>query len=158
MENPLQRKFRRLIRLINWYPPYLFSGIKIIDHAPDFSMFRSRLKLTWYNKNLVGTAFGGSLYSMCDPFFMFILIIYLGDEYIVWDKYASIDFVRPGKETVFAEFRLSKEELSEIKSRVDREGKIVCEFPCEIRTESGELIATLKKGIYLRKKTSKEQK
>ncbi|OOG77752.1 PaaI family thioesterase [Algoriphagus sp. A40] len=157
MKNSNQRKFKRLIRLINWYPPYFFSGIKIVDHAPDFSMFRSRLKLTWYNKNLVGTAFGGSLYSMCDPFFMFILIIHLGEDYIVWDKYASIEFVKPGKGTVFAEFKLSKEEVAEIKTKVDLEGKSICEFPCEIRGESGELVATLKKGIYIRKKTSKKE-
>lgn len=94
---------------------------------------------------------------MCDPFFMFILIIHLGEDYIVWDKYALIEFVKPGKGTVFADFKLSKEELAEIKSKVDRDGKTVSEFPCEIRGESGELVATLKKGIYIRRKTSKKE-
>ena len=150
MNKSNQRKFRRLIRLINWYPPYLFSGIKVVDYADDFSRFKTRLKLTWYNRNLIGTAFGGSLYSMCDPFFMFIILIQLGQEYIVWDKTASIEFVKPGKGTVYAEFKLSPEQISEIKEAVDRDGKGVFEFPCEVKDGNGNLIAKLQKGVYVR--------
>ncbi len=152
MEKSNQIKFRRLIRSINFYPPYLFAGIKVVEFAPDFSMFRTRLKLTWYNRNLLGTAFGGSLYSMCDPFFMFILMIQLGNEYIVWDKYAAIDFQKPGKGTVFAEFKLSPSQVQEIKKEVDEKGKYVVEFPCEVRDKDGVLIASLKKGVYVRRK------
>jgi acyl-coenzyme A thioesterase PaaI-like protein len=152
MNKSNQRKFRRLIRLINWYPPYLFSGIKVLDYADDFSSFRTRLKLTWYNRNLVGTAFGGSLYAMCDPFFMFILITQLSDEYIVWDKTARIDFVKPGKGTVYAEFKLSPEQVSAVKIAVDRDGKGVFEFPCEVKDGEGNVIVTLQKGVYVRRK------
>lgn len=152
MENAKLKKFRRLISMINFYPPYLFSGIKVVEYAPDLSMFRTQLKLTWFNRNLLGTAFGGSLYSMCDPFFMFILIIHLGDEYIVWDKYASIDFLKPGRGTVFAEFKLSLEQVKEAKKLTDEHGKYTFEFPCEVRDEAGNLIASLKKGVYVRRK------
>ncbi|SFT85250.1 Acyl-coenzyme A thioesterase PaaI, contains HGG motif [Algoriphagus locisalis] len=152
MNKSNQRKFRRLIRMINWYPPFLFSGIKVVDYADYFSSFKTRLKLTWYNRNLLGTAFGGSLYSMCDPFFMFIVLIQLGEEYIVWDKTASIEFVKPGKGTVYAEFKLSPEQISDIKEVVDREGKAVFEFPCEVKDGNGNLIAKLQKGVYVRRK------
>ena len=140
------------MRLINWYPPFLFAGIKVIDHAEDFSSFRTRLKLTWYNRNLLGTAFGGSLFSMCDPFFMFILLIQLGDEYIVWDKTASIEFMKPGRGTVFADFKLSPLQISEVKATVDQHGKGVFEYPCEVKDAQGNLIAKLQKGVYVRRK------
>lgn len=155
MEKSTQKKFKWLIRAINWYPPYLFSGIKVIDHADDFSSFQTRLKLTWYNRNLLGTAFGGSLYSMCDPFFMFILIIHLGEEYIVWDKHASIDFVKPGKGTVFAEFKLDLDQIIEVKRVVEEKGRHVFEFPCEVRSAEGQLVAKLLKGVYVKKKDRK---
>jgi len=141
-----------MIRAVNWYPPFLFSGIKVIDYAADFSMFRTRLKLTWFNRNLLGTAFGGSLYAMCDPFFMFILLIQLGEEYIVWDKTASIEFLKPGKGTVYAEFKLSPSQIDEIKIAVDRDGKGVFEFPCEVTDGAGNIITKLKKGVYVRRK------
>lgn len=137
---------------MNFYPPYFFSGIKVIDHSEDFTYFKARLKLTWYNKNLVGTAFGGSLYSMCDPFFMFILIINLGNNYIVWDKAATIDFVKPGKGTVFAEFRLLPDEIAEIKAQVDASGKKVFTFPCVVQDAEGNVIARLTKDVYVRRK------
>nr|HAD52477.1 tetrameric acyl-CoA thioesterase [Algoriphagus sp.] len=88
MNSDKKSKFEKLIKKINWYPPYLFSGIKVVDYNEEFTYFKTQLKLTWWNRNLVGTAFGGSLYAMCDPFFMFILMINLGRDYIVWDKTA----------------------------------------------------------------------
>jgi len=148
------KKFKRLIRLLNFYPPYFFSGIKVVSYNEDFTLFRVRLRLTWYNKNLLGTAFGGSLYAMCDPFFMFILIVNLGEEYIVWDKAAAIDFVKPGKGTVFAEFRISPKEISDIKADVDQTGKKVFTFPCEVLDSEGKLIAKLSKDVYVRKKVN----
>lgn len=138
--------------MINWYPPYLFSAIKVVDYAEDFTSFRTRLKLTWYNRNLVGTAFGGSLYSMCDPFFMFIILIQLGEEYVVWDKRASIEFVKPGKGTVYADFKVTPEEITKLKMAVDRDGKGVFDFPCEVKDTAGNVIAKLQKGVYVRRK------
>ena len=146
------RKFKNLIKAINWYPPYLFSGIKVVESSDDFKMFKVRLKLTWYNRNLIGTAFGGSLYSMCDPFFMFILIANLGDDYIVWDKFSHIEFVKPGKGDVFATFSLTSDKIEEIKNTVDSLGKHVFEFPCEVRDKSDNLIASLNKGVYVKRR------
>jgi acyl-coenzyme A thioesterase PaaI-like protein len=155
MEKSTQRKFKQLIRSINWYPPYFFAGIKVIEYAEDFSSFKTQLKLTWYNKNLLGTAFGGSLYSMCDPFFMFILMIHLGEEYIVWDKHASIDFVKPGKGTVYAEFKLDKEQIENVRNKVNELGKFTFDFPCEVQDGAGQVIARLNKGVYVKKKDRK---
>jgi acyl-coenzyme A thioesterase PaaI-like protein len=152
MENKRYRKYKRLIKLLNIYPPYLFAGIRVVNYNDSFTYFKIRLKLTWYNRNLVGTAFGGALYSMCDPFYMFILMINLGENYIVWDKTASIDFVKPGKGTVFAEFSINTDEIENIKKEVDLLGKKVFEFPCEVRDNKGELIARLTKGVYVRRK------
>jgi hypothetical protein len=84
---------------------------------------------------------------------MFILIINLGDDYIVWDKSASIDFKKPGKGTVFAEFRISPKELSEIKKEVDQVGKKTFTFPCEVIDNEGKIIANLSKDVYVRKKS-----
>jgi acyl-coenzyme A thioesterase PaaI-like protein len=152
MEVKTKKKYLRLIRLLNFYPPYLFSGIKVITYNKEFTYFKVRLKLTWYNRNLVGTAFGGSLYAMCDPFYMFILMINLGKEYIVWDKAASIDFIKPGKGTVYAEFSIPQEDIAKIKNEVDKAGKKVFTFPCKVVGEEGNTIGLLTKAVYVRKK------
>ena len=59
-------------------------------------MIEVHMPLRFWNKNYVGTHFGGSLYTMCDPFFMLILVNNLGSGYIVWDKAATIRFKKPG--------------------------------------------------------------
>jgi hypothetical protein len=61
-------------------------------------------------------------------------------------------FLKPGKGNVFAEFKLSPEQVKEAKKLADEHGKYTFEFPCEVRDEAGNLIASLKKGVYVRRK------
>ncbi|HEX2162338.1 MAG TPA: DUF4442 domain-containing protein, partial [Thermoanaerobaculia bacterium] len=102
-----------VLRLLSVWPPYLGAGIRV--SRPDPHTFVVRLKLRWWNRNYFGTHFGGSLYAMCDPFFVLILAQALGKGYVVWDKAAAIRFVRPGRGTVTATFRLPPEEVEAIR-------------------------------------------
>ena len=95
----LARKVRFLRWALNFYPPYLGAGVKVRHISSDFREVRVSMGLTWYNRNYVRTQFGGSLYSMTDPFYMLMLMENLGRDYVVWDKAAHIEFVSPGKGT-----------------------------------------------------------
>ena len=94
--------------LINSWPPLLGAGIKIKSLSRDYRDIVVNLSLRWYNKNYVGTHFGGSIFAMTDPFYMLMLIKNLGDEYIVWDKAAQIDFKKPGTGVLTAHFVLNR--------------------------------------------------
>ncbi len=59
-----------------------------------------------WNRNYVGSHFGGSLFAMTDPFWMLLALHALGSDYIVWDQAGEIAFARPGRGTVAAEFHL----------------------------------------------------
>lgn len=142
-----------LEKFINFYAPFLGAGVKLEKMSKDFRYARVTMKLTVLNKNYVGTHFGGSLYSMVDPWYMLMLIKNLGKNYIVWDKAASIQFKRPGKTKVSAEFNLTDEQLIEIKREVELKGKIDYTFKVEIKDTSGKTIAEIDKIIYVRKKT-----
>lgn len=144
--------FKALIKKINYYPPYLGAGIKVRHHNDDFTRFEVQMHLTWYNKNLVGTHFGGSLYAMCDPFYMFMLMINLGKEYIVWDKSAAIDFVKPGKGTVQAVFEIAPEQIAAIRQEIEVVGKKTYQFQTQVTDLQGNTIAAVEKGVYVRKK------
>jgi len=50
-------------RLINFWPPFLFSGIRVKSIAPDWRQISVELRLRWWNRNAVGTLFGGSLFA-----------------------------------------------------------------------------------------------
>ena len=136
------------------WPPFLGAGIKVKHIAADFREVVVSMKLRWYNRNYVGTHFGGSLAAMTDPFYMLMLIHILGNEYTVWDKTSTIDFIAPGRETVTARFRLKDEQITEIKENTAKGDAYLPEFSVDIANESGEVIATVKKILYVRKKQS----
>ena len=71
------------------------------------------MKLRFWNTNYVGSHFGGSLYSMTDPFYMFILLEHLKKDHIIWDKSADIEFLRPAKGEVKAIFEINESDLED---------------------------------------------
>ncbi|MGQ9670138.1 MAG: DUF4442 domain-containing protein [Desulfosoma sp.] len=138
--------------LLNLYPPYLGAGIRVRRVSPDFREILVEMPLRFFNRNYVGTHFGGSLYAMVDPFYMLMLIKNLGPDYLVWDKAATIDFVKPGKGTVRAHFQLQEKVLQEIKQRVKDGGKFLPTFTVEVQDRQGEVVARVEKVLYVRKK------
>lgn len=146
---------RKILKLINYYPPLFFAGIKLKKIEKEATRLTVQMKLNVFNKNMFGTHFGGSLYAMCDPFYVFIISSYLKKDYITWDKSACIDFKKPGKGKVQAIFDIPKEKLAEIKQEVDREGKKTYFFNTVVTDEKQNVIASVKKEVYIRKKMKK---
>jgi hypothetical protein len=137
---------------LNLYAPFLGAGIRVKRLAPGWKEVDVEMKLRWWNANYVGTHYGGSLYSMTDPFLMVMLIENLGQDYIVWDKSATIRFKRPGRGTVSASFRLSDQQIDEIKQALNAEKKIERVFTVEVKDESGTVIAEVEKLLHIRRK------
>ena len=142
-------------RALGLYAPYLGAGVKVRDISEDFRQVRVEMNLKWYNTNYVGTHFGGSLYSMVDPFFMLMLMKILGNDYVVWDKAAFIDFIKPGKGKVSATFIITDAMLDEVRQHTDNGDKYLPVWPVEIKNEAGELVARVDKTLYIRKKREK---
>lgn len=145
---------KKYLKLVNFWPPYVGAGIKIKEVNKDRTRFLISLRLTARNKNLFGTQFGGSLYAMTDPFYAFILVINLGEDYIVWDKSAAIDFKRPGRSKVFADISITTEQLDAIKKEIDQIGKSTYSFRTNIVDKEDNVIAIVSKEVYIRKKNS----
>jgi acyl-coenzyme A thioesterase PaaI-like protein len=143
----------RRYKWINFYPPFLGAGIRVLHKQSDDCTIKVQLKLTRFNLNAVGTHFGGSLYAMCDPFFMLILLEHMGRDYIVWDKAASIQFLKPGRGTVTATFHIAPEQIAELRAQADREGKIEPLFNGDVIDEQGEVVARVEKRLYIRKRS-----
>ena len=140
---------RRLSALLNLYPAYLGAGVRV-RRLPDG--YESRMKLRWWNRNYFGTHFGGSLYTMCDPFFTLILAQRLGRDYLVWDKAATIRFRRPGRGTVTARFEIPAEEVEAIRRQAEPGAPVEPVFTAEVRDAAGEVVAEVEKLLWVRKK------
>jgi acyl-coenzyme A thioesterase PaaI-like protein len=126
-------------KLINFYPPLFGAGIRA--QKIDERTIRVKMKLTPLNQNIVGVHFGGSLYAMCDPWFMLILMRLLGRDYIVWDKAASIKFVKPGRSAVTATFHIPQERVDEIIHATANGEKYEPIFTVDVLDEEGQVVA-----------------
>ncbi|MCZ7415601.1 MULTISPECIES: DUF4442 domain-containing protein [unclassified Streptomyces] len=146
-----------LRRGMNLWPPFLFAGIRVLHLADDWSSARVRLRLGRFNRNYFGTHFGGSLFSMTDPFWALMVVSALGRDYIVWDKASEIDFVAPGRGDVFADFVLDPGRLAEIKAATADGAKALPWFTCTVTAEDGSTVAEVRKQLYVRRKPARRE-
>ena len=142
-------------RLLRWkfnlFPAYRGTGARITYIASDFREVRVRLPLSWRSRNYVGTIFGGSLYGAVDPIYMIMLIKLLGPDYIVWDKAAEIRFLKPGRRTLYATFRIDDEELQSIRKATEN-GPADRTYNVELVDGGSISHVSVTKTIYVRRK------
>ena len=141
-----------LRRVLNLWPPFLFSGIRVTDIASDWHSARVELRARPWNRNYVGVHFGGSLFAMTDPFWMLLTMHALGNDYIVWDQAGSIEFVKPARGTVHARFRLDDAVLAQLRAATAHGGKHLHWFETAIVDATGETVARVRKQVYVRRK------
>lgn len=149
--DPLPKRARRVLRLLNLWPPYLGAGIRV-RRLPGRAAVETTMKVGRWNGNYYATAYGGSLYSMCDPFYTLLLLWQLGPGYTVLDQAATIDFLSPGRGRLRALFEVPASRVEEIRAAAAGGDKVLPEFEAEVRGPQGELVARVGKVVYVRRK------
>jgi len=139
-------------RLFNVWPPFRAAGIRVRDIAPDFRAATVELRMRLFNRNYVGTHFGGSLFAMTDPFFMILMMKNLGPGYIVWDKQGTIRFLKPARGTVTARFTLPQERVAEAVQATAGGDKFEPVFRVDIVDQDNVTVADVEKMLYIRRK------
>jgi len=125
----------------------------VIYISDDFHEVKVKLPLNWRTRNYVGTIYGGSIYASIDPIYMLMLMHIIGDDYVVWDKAAKIRFKKPGRETLYADFSLTPEEIAEIKRLAETEKSIDRVYNLELKDKNGVVHAFIEKTLYISKKS-----
>jgi acyl-coenzyme A thioesterase PaaI-like protein len=136
----------------NFFPAYRGTGARVVYISSDYREIRIKIPLNWRTRNYVGTIYGGSMYAGIDPIYMLMLIKNLGKKYIVWDKAATIRFKRPGKETLFADFLVTQEELDEIKLILQSQKSVDRIYTVELKDKDGQVHCLIEKTIYIANK------
>jgi acyl-coenzyme A thioesterase PaaI-like protein len=143
---------RLLRRGMRWWPPFLGAGIRVRSLSDDFREAVVELRLGRLNRNYVGTHYGGSLYSMTDPFYMIMLLHNLGPDYLVWDQSGAIEYLAPGRGTVTARFALTEARLAQIRAQAAGGEKVLPEFEIDVVDAAGTVVAKVRKTLYVRLK------
>ncbi len=135
---------------MNLWPPFVGAGIHVLEIAPDYRRITVRLRLGLLNRNYFGTQYGGSLFSMTDPFYALMLLHNLPRGYRVWDKAAAIRFRTPGRGNVFAQFTLDDAHIAEVLAATANGEKYEPTWPVDIVDAAGAVIATVEKTLHIR--------
>ncbi len=149
-------KASTLRRILNLWPPFLFSGIRVVEFSADWRRAEVELRMRPWNRNYVGTHFGGSLFAMTDPFWMIMVKECLGRDYMVWDKAGEIEFAKPGRGTVVARFELQDAALDELRAAAANGDKVLRWFDADVKDAQGETVARVRKQIYVRLKRERQ--
>jgi acyl-coenzyme A thioesterase PaaI-like protein len=139
--------------LLNLFPPYWGTGARAIFLSDDSKEVQIKLPLFWRTRNYVGTIFGGSIYASADPIFMIQLIELLGKSYVVWDKSATIRFLRPGNKTLYARFLINDDLLQQIKRDVAEKNEIDITLEVDFIDINNTIYAKVSKVLYIADKS-----
>ena len=146
----------RLYRLgFNLFPAYRGTGARITNIKPDWSEISVKVPLNWRTRNYVGVIYGGSMYGAVDPLHMMMLLNRLDDEYVVWDKAASIDFEKPGRDTLYGTCRITDEEIAAIKADLRDQESTERVYTVRLTDEDGTVHAVIRKTVYISTDQSK---
>ncbi|MCB9092573.1 MAG: DUF4442 domain-containing protein [Halobacteriovoraceae bacterium] len=145
------------MKFIRFWPPYFAAGVSVESINKDFNEINVKMVQNKLNTNYVGTHFGGSLYAMCDPFYMFILLHHLKEDHIVWDQAAKIDFIKPGKGTMRAKFTIPLEEIEDLRKQALQNFNLKPIYHCEVIDKNDDVVAKVEKFLYVRRKDAKER-
>jgi hypothetical protein len=137
---------------MRWWPPFLGMGIRVRRMSEDMRETDVEMVQRFWNTNYVGVHFGGSLSAMTDPFYMLMLMENLGPNYIVWDKAGSIRYRKPAKGTVLAEFRLTQQQIDEVRRAAETQPKVEPVFNVQVKDSNGIVVCEVERTLHVRKK------
>ncbi|MBC8110589.1 MAG: YiiD C-terminal domain-containing protein [Verrucomicrobia bacterium] len=130
-------------------PLYRATGARVTFCSADFQEIHVKLTKNLLTRNYVNTIFGGSIYSSIDPIFMLMLMEILGKNYVVWDKAATIRFVRPARQKLKARFLLDDTLIENIKKQIAETKETDLELTLEYLDEEEKICATFSKVLYI---------
>jgi hypothetical protein len=76
----------------------------------------------------------------------------LGERYYVWDKEASINFIKPGQSDLYADFEISQGQLEDIYRQTQLGEKCFPEFIIHVKDKQGSVVSEIQRTLYVRKK------
>ncbi len=143
---------RRLAIGMSLWIPNLFSGIRVRRFSDDWTHATVELHVNPFTRNYVKTAFGGSMSAMTDPYFFMLVMHQLGPDYVVWDTRGEIEFVKPGRGVLTAEFSVPTQKAAELRERAHGGARVLEWFETVITDREGDVVARVRREVYVREK------
>ncbi len=149
----------RMVRLgFNLHPAFRGTGGRVVHVAPDLRHIRICLPHNWKTKNIVGSLYGGALFAITDGAHPMMLMAALGEDFIVWDKAASIRYRKPGFTTLYADFVLPEAEIGAIRQQLQTNPELERTYTVELKDRHGVVYTVVERTVYIADKHYYRQK
>lgn len=142
----------------NLSPMYRRTTARVVEISDDLKRVKIKVPISYKNKNYVGAIFGGSMFAATDPIYMIQLVQILGEDYVVWDKAATINYKRPAKEHLYCEFLFSDDEIDAIKKQVAKTQEMTVEKTTYLTNANAQVFAEVIKTLYIAEKSFYKEK
>lgn len=152
-----ERTLKWVMRL---YPPLLFQRIWVKKFHKDFKGVDVKIVHSILNKNYNASIFGGTIYAASDPFFALLfdqIFRRKGYKTRVWLKSACIDYIKPGRASLYFQIKLTEQDIEQAKNDLDNIGKFIKKFTMEITDREGILCARVVNEVYVRNLKYKDE-
>ncbi len=139
--------------LINAYPPFIFNRIKIQEFGKDYRSCKVRIKKSFWNRNMNGTIFGGSLFSASDPFYAILywqIFERKGYKVQTWLKSAQIQYLKPADKDLFLSFNLTENEIAEAEQSLLNTGRYKKIHEIPYVSKEGDVYVVSNTEVYIR--------
>lgn len=109
-------------KFLEWYPPFFFMRVKVLEIKNDGRLVRLKLPLTMFSKNMGESMFGGYQAAVADPIAALVCAkLFPGHE--VWTRSQKIDFQYEGNSDLELRFEFSDDIEQQIKNDLSSKGR-----------------------------------
>jgi len=145
------RKLRFLSKTqrLEWYPPFFFMRIKVIELTDDWSIVKLKLPLNAVSKNMGDAMFGGYQAALADPIAA-LACVKRFPKYDVWTKSMMIDFIRPGISDLELHFTFDEALYQQISLELQQTGRSTPIFNYGLYRIDGELCTKVVNTVAIR--------
>jgi len=91
------------------------------------------------------------MFAAVDPVYMVMFFKILGKGQTIWVKSATIEFLKPGKGTLRAEFRLPESETRAVMEELESDSRVVRDYIIELLDASGDICARVVQTLHFKK-------
>ena len=150
-------------KFLEWYPPFFFMRIKVLEISNNGRIVRIKLPLTVLSKNMGDSMFGGYQAALADPIPAIVCAkIFPGHE--VWTRAQHIDFQQEGNSDLELRFELTSETEQQIIDDLAKKGRSTPTFEYGFYRKDGvrcskivNSVAIRPKGYQLRRESIKKK-
>ncbi len=137
--------------LLQWYPPFLLMGVKVLELPPDWHRARFLLPLKFRARNAGGCMFGGFQASLADPIAA-LACVRRFPGYSVWTRKLEIDFIREGSTDLELRFDFPDQQAQQIRHELEQNGRSNPRFEMSYHLSDGTLCSRIHNTVAIRPK------